>query len=104
MIRRPPRSTLFPYTTLFRSYASASPLMTALAEHVLDTALQLAGSSPTGRLCPPLLACLDELPSTAPLPTLRTRMANDRALGVSFLYAAQTWRQLVLVYEIGRAH
>ncbi|SHN52601.1 type IV secretion system protein VirD4 [Geodermatophilus obscurus] len=79
-------------------YASASPLMTALAEHVLDTALQLAAAMPTGRLCPPLLACLDELPSTAPLPTLRTRMANDRALGVSFLYAAQTWRQLVLVY------
>src|SRR2546429_7932788 len=25
MIRRPPRSTLFPYTTLFRSQASASP-------------------------------------------------------------------------------
>src|SRR3712207_8200773 len=24
MIRRPPRSTLFPYTTLFRSYAMAS--------------------------------------------------------------------------------
>src|SRR2546423_10341130 len=24
MIRRPPRSTLFPYTTLFRSYASSS--------------------------------------------------------------------------------
>src|SRR2546427_4063610 len=25
MIRRPPRSTLFPYTTLFRSYASKTP-------------------------------------------------------------------------------
>src|SRR5260370_21218106 len=25
MIRRPPRSTLFPYTTLFRSYATPSP-------------------------------------------------------------------------------
>src|SRR3712207_8028244 len=25
MIRRPPRSTLFPYTTLFRSRASSSP-------------------------------------------------------------------------------
>src|SRR5688572_32032894 len=25
MIRRPPRSTLFPYTTLFRSQASAQP-------------------------------------------------------------------------------
>lgn len=79
-------------------YASASPLLTALAEHVLDAALQLAAGSRTGRLCPPLLACLDELPSTAPLPTLRTRMANDRALGVSYIYAAQTWRQLVLLY------
>src|SRR5260370_2337560 len=25
MIRRPPRSTLFPYTTLFRSYATREP-------------------------------------------------------------------------------
>jgi type IV secretion system protein VirD4 len=79
-------------------YASASPLMTAVAEHVLDTALMLAGRSGWGRLCPPMLACLDELPSTAPLPTLRTRMANERALGVSFIYAAQTWRQLAAVF------
>ena len=79
-------------------YASASPLMTAVAEHVLDTALQLGTRSRWGRLCPPMLACLDELPSTAPLPTLRTRMANERALGLSFIYAAQTWRQLVAVY------
>src|SRR5829696_6567759 len=79
-------------------YASASPLMTAVAEHVLDTALALANTSPWGRLCPPLLACLDELPSTAPLPTLRTRMANERALGISFIYAAQTWRQLAAVF------
>lgn len=79
-------------------YASASPLMTAIAEHVLDTALQMAVASTFGRLCPSFLACLDELPSTAPLPTLRTRMANERALGLSFIYAAQTWRQLVLCY------
>ena len=79
-------------------YASASPLMTAIAEHVLDTALQMAHASPYGRLCPCFLACLDELPSTTPLPTLRTRMANERALGLSFLYAAQTWRQLVVCY------
>jgi type IV secretion system protein VirD4 len=78
-------------------YASASPLMTAVAEHVLDTALGLANTSPWGRLCPPLLACLDELPSTAPLPTLQTRMANERALGISFIYAAQTWRQLAAI-------
>jgi type IV secretion system protein VirD4 len=79
-------------------YASASPLMTAIAEHVLDTALGLANTSTWGRLCPPLLACLDELPSTAPLPTLQTRMANERALGISFIYAAQTWRQLAAIF------
>jgi type IV secretion system protein VirD4 len=79
-------------------YASASPLMTAVAEYVLDTALRMATVSPHGRLCPSFLACLDELPSTTPLPTLRTRMANERALGLSFLYAAQTWRQLVICY------
>lgn len=79
-------------------YASASPLMTALAEHILDTALRLANASPWGRLCPPMLACLDELPSTAPLPTLRTRMANERALGISIIYAAQTWRQLAALF------
>jgi type IV secretion system protein VirD4 len=79
-------------------YASASPLMTAIAEHVLDTALAMANHSPWGKLCPPMLACLDELPSTAPLPTLRTRMANERALGISFIYAAQAWRQLAAIF------
>jgi type IV secretion system protein VirD4 len=79
-------------------YAPASPLMTAVAEHVLDTALALANTSPWGRLCPPMLACLDELPSTAPLPTLRTRMANERSLGISFIYAAQAWRQLAAIF------
>src|SRR2546422_6040087 len=32
MIRRPPRSTLFPYTTLFRSLRLAPPLIIAEAE------------------------------------------------------------------------
>ena len=79
-------------------YASASPLMTAVTEDVLDTAKRLGETSPHGRLCPPFLACLDELPSTAPIPTLSTRMANERALGLSFILAAQTWRQLVVCY------
>ncbi|WP_138757683.1 type IV secretory system conjugative DNA transfer family protein [Modestobacter altitudinis] len=79
-------------------YASAAPLMTAVAEHVLDTALQVATTSPHGRMTPCFLACLDELPSTTPLPTLRVRMANERALGLSFIYAAQTWKQMVVSY------
>src|SRR5437764_1570464 len=33
MIRRPPRSTLFPYTTLFRSHAGAGAAGQALARH-----------------------------------------------------------------------
>ncbi|MFJ2758773.1 type IV secretory system conjugative DNA transfer family protein [Nocardioides sp. NPDC087217] len=79
-------------------YASASPLMTAVTEQILDAAKRLGETSPWGRLCPPFLACLDELPSTAPIPTLATRMANERALGLSFILAAQTWRQLVVCY------
>src|SRR5690606_4634716 len=38
------------------------------------------------------------LPSTAPLPTLRTRMANERALGLSFIWAAQTRAQLDSIF------
>lgn len=79
-------------------YASASPLMTAVTEDILDTAKRLGETSPHGRLCPPFLACLDELPSTAPIPTLSTRMANERALGLSFILAAQIRRQLVMCY------
>src|SRR5438034_7478243 len=33
MIRRPPRSTLFPYTTLFRSHDALARLHTVLAAH-----------------------------------------------------------------------
>src|SRR3712207_8786936 len=34
MIRRPPRSTLFPYTTLFRSRDPPSPIPPSFANHV----------------------------------------------------------------------
>src|SRR2546422_5983198 len=53
MIRRPPRSTLFPYTTLFRSRAEAANK----ALHWTSTPLRL-------RVRP-------ELASLAPIPTLR---------------------------------
>src|SRR5258707_10825073 len=33
MIRRPPRSTLFPYTTLFRSWPKHSDLITPASNH-----------------------------------------------------------------------
>src|SRR3989442_7199468 len=40
MIRRPPRSTLFPYTTLFRSYARLlrASMLEVLAQDFINTA------------------------------------------------------------------
>src|SRR2546422_8570484 len=40
MIRRPPRSTLFPYTTLFRSRLRSALSTTASELHVLTTSLE----------------------------------------------------------------
>src|SRR5258708_31288104 len=63
MIRRPPRSTLFPYTTLFRSLLAALDL--ALREVVVGTVhgLELAAvdGNPGLRQQPHLAAQLDEL-------------------------------------------
>src|SRR2546427_7272527 len=50
MIRRPPRSTLFPYTTLFRSHAGHGAL-TAADSAVRDTAVAAdAAPGSAGRL------------------------------------------------------
>src|SRR2546422_7687657 len=52
MIRRPPRSTLFPYTTLFRSHVGAQlldALLHAAANGVLDRRLAPRRDVPLGR-------------------------------------------------------
>src|SRR2546422_7106045 len=52
MIRRPPRSTLFPYTTLFRSLrGSARPARAQ--ERSCDHALQCGGDRELSRGCKP---------------------------------------------------
>src|SRR2546422_8617133 len=51
MIRRPPRSTLFPYTTLFRSVQLRAALLTALFAIAFDL----------------LFLVVDELPATMPV-------------------------------------
>src|SRR3712207_2522985 len=51
MIRRPPRSTLFPYTTLFRSVHFTLPLVPLEAqppEYIVQVVYALRGSSRTG--------------------------------------------------------
>src|SRR5256885_12575985 len=49
MIRRPPRSTLFPYTTLFRSH-SAHVAAKQFTQSRLFTFCFLLGGAPFGRL------------------------------------------------------
>src|SRR2546430_6834286 len=45
MIRRPPRSTLFPYTTLFRSAGAALPDVRRRARTLLGAVLQLRAAA-----------------------------------------------------------
>src|SRR5260370_30658835 len=50
MIRRPPRSTLFPYTTLFRSArARVLAALTLRGRHTCDRSLQARGESTSTR-------------------------------------------------------
>src|SRR5256885_8709972 len=49
MIRRPPRSTLFPYTTLFRSDTLAVLLIVPPSLGAVTT-IVIAGAAPTARL------------------------------------------------------
>src|SRR5256885_16066501 len=46
MIRRPPRSTLFPYTTLFRSVAAVRRLVDAIADRHAIAGPGFAGAGP----------------------------------------------------------
>src|SRR3712207_7909513 len=49
MIRRPPRSTLFPYTTLFRSGSTVRYLVDALGERVKNEGLNIVGVTTSNR-------------------------------------------------------
>src|SRR2546429_5448079 len=53
MIRRPPRSTLFPYTTLFRSIRPATPICSCLSPNGAASRFSSARRSTLRRLLPP---------------------------------------------------
>src|SRR2546426_2243993 len=52
MIRRPPRSTLFPYTTLFRSVRGDAELLSVAASHLIRNALEATEDAGPGRPSP----------------------------------------------------
>src|SRR2546422_10705766 len=64
MIRRPPRSTLFPYTTLFRShYANALRLL--VAEHAAEVARVVLIASDVDDMSPEYVEPLRQALTTA---------------------------------------
>src|SRR3989449_10554591 len=74
MIRRPPRSTLFPYTTLFRSVAAAMALVKAIRNFGHQAAqLDPLGSTPPGdpALDPGPLGLTSEIMARIPADVLR---------------------------------
>ncbi|MEU7230038.1 type IV secretory system conjugative DNA transfer family protein [Streptomyces chrestomyceticus] len=75
-------------------YSSVSPLVTAIAEDILDRAEQVAYTTPHRRLDPPFLCALDEVANT-PLPSLRQRVADGRGRGIAVIYALQAWASAV---------
>src|SRR3712207_6967408 len=69
MIRRPPRSTLFPSTTLFRSHEPQRPALAAATDQDRGSALleRLRGAD---RLCQPVVGAFEGSVVVAPhLPT-----------------------------------
>src|SRR5260221_12267575 len=101
MIRRPPRSTLFPYTTLFRSVCldQRSQLVVAPLEHRLHLAgfaLPEPGPNPEGHRerggdgdCARDQAVVVER-APGPAPEVDSRVAADGGVGVD--HARRPWR------------
>src|SRR5687767_15747700 len=91
MLRRPPSSTLFPYTTLFRSRRPAPDRLLPRAQHVRGKPARLAGAVAPG--LPSYMLCsrrseehTSELQSLAYL-VCRLLLEKKKTLGVAFVDA-----------------
>src|SRR3712207_9217018 len=103
MIRRPPRSTLFPYTTLFRSVhpdwqplpcATFEDAFAAVSEGAAGLAMIPIENSIAGRV-----ADIHHL-----LPTSGLHIVGEHFLPIHFHLMAIPEANLGTVKEIGRAH
>src|SRR3989441_12925455 len=112
MIRRPPRSTLFPYTTLFRSQETARDTdagaaraqLTAVAHGLIEGAAHDTGVVKLGLLDPPGPVLDDESRKTEREIRLAIErlIAEGKAQGTVRAGAGEIWAGVWL--EIGRAH
>src|SRR3712207_8037653 len=98
MIRRPPRSTLFPYTTLFRSDpAELTGIVTDALANVDSTVTQIRS----------IVHALRDPDAAAPLAERLRREASLARTGLGFapsLVVTVDGRVLDSAEEIGRAH
>src|SRR6266446_10698071 len=93
MIRRPPRSTLFPYTTLFRSYN-----LRQLLSHTAGTTVHGFPGYPAGGSLPSIVQILDGAP-----PANTSPIFVDLIPGMQFRYSGggTTIAQLAVTDVVG---
>src|SRR5688572_32426872 len=79
MLRRPPRSTLFPYTTLFRSTSAGRCLLSAprLDEHIIRSARKHEASGPQVDRCPQHAGGLRDAKPAYARPALGSRRSEE---------------------------
>src|SRR5256885_9401068 len=97
MIRRPPRSTLFPYTTLFRSLAPADRVRVLVSHHPAGGLV--VGVVPVGRARAGVVA-------RAPRPSAGARRATTAACvaAVAGLGGGVALRRHVFAHSIHNLH
>lgn len=78
----------------------ARPVLTALVDHILTTAQDLALHQPSRRLDPPLEAILDELYDATPVSRLPGTLADSAGRGVLIHWGAQSVGQLEELYGV----
>ncbi|WP_019819468.1 type IV secretory system conjugative DNA transfer family protein, partial [Saccharomonospora saliphila] len=69
---------------------SAAPILTALVEHWLSTAQQMAPHTTARRLDPPATAILDEVTNATPVPQLPEIISDSAGRGVLIHWGAQS--------------
>jgi type IV secretion system protein VirD4 len=72
---------------------SVAPLISAFVEDVVEVAREVAGSTPTGRLDPPLSLWLDEVANIAPLDWLPQLLSSSGGSGICTTVVLQSLAQ-----------
>lgn len=83
--------------------AQAAPILTALVEHWLTTAQEIAPHTPHRRLDPPCTAILDELTNATPVPQIPDIISDSAGRGVLIHWGAQSMAALEDAFTPQRA-